>query len=78
MSGFHEIERPYDDQTITDRFRIKKFIGSKTDGEGNVYDWYEIDQHYRYTDKTVKAKADLQAQIDYIAMMTDVDIEPEE
>ena len=27
-------------------------VGSKTDDEGNVYDWYEIDQHYRYTDKT--------------------------
>ncbi|WP_295757350.1 hypothetical protein [uncultured Oscillibacter sp.] len=26
--------------------------GSDEDGEGNCYDWYEIDRHYRTIDKS--------------------------
>ncbi len=52
LTGFHEIEQIYPDQTITDRFRIVRKIDSKEDDAGNCYDWYEIDQHYRFTDKT--------------------------
>lgn len=67
--------QPFDDQVITDRFRIVRLTETKTDVEGNVYDWYEIDHHYRYVDKSGKRSEDLQAQIDYIAMMTDVDFD---
>lgn len=35
---------------------------SKEDTEGNCYDWYEIDHHYRIADKTIS----LQTQIDAI------------
>lgn len=42
-------------------------IESAEDVEGNCYDWYEIDRHYRMTDKTgslakrtAKAAAELQ------------------
>lgn len=27
-------------------------LDSAEDAEGNCYDWYEIDRHYRFTDKT--------------------------
>lgn len=52
LTGFHEIVREYPDQIITDRFCIVRKTNSKEDGEGNCYDWYEICNHYRYTDKT--------------------------
>lgn len=52
MTGFHTIERTYPDQTITDNFRIVGKLDSQEDAEGNCYDWYEIDHHYRVADKT--------------------------
>lgn len=52
LAGFCEIERSYSDQKITDHFRIVRKIDSKEDAAGNCYDWYEIDQHYRFADKT--------------------------
>lgn len=52
LTGFHQIEQEYPDQTITDNFRIVRKIGSDRDVEGNYYDWYEIDRHYRVRDKT--------------------------
>lgn len=52
LTGYHEIVREYPDQKITDRFRIVRKLESREDQEGNCYDWYEIDRHYRATDKT--------------------------
>ena len=52
LTGFHQIERSYPDQTVTDCFRVVRKLDSLEDGEGNCYDWYEIDRHYRLTDKT--------------------------
>lgn len=52
LTGFHQIERTYPDQTITDTFRIVKKLRSEDDGEGSCYDWYEIDHHFRVADKT--------------------------
>ena len=51
LDGYHSLERKYDDQYITDNFRIVGTIDSKEDEEGNCYDWYDIDHHYRYADK---------------------------
>lgn len=52
LTGFHQIERVYTDQTITDNFRIVRKLDSAEDAEGNCYDWYEIDRHFRVADKT--------------------------
>jgi hypothetical protein len=52
LTGYHQIEREYPDQTITDSFRVVRKLDSREDAEGNCYDWYEIDRHYRMTDKT--------------------------
>lgn len=52
LTGFHSIERTYPDQTITDNFRVVQKLDSQEDAEGNCYDWYEIDHHYRVADKT--------------------------
>lgn len=66
LTGFHQIEMKYPDQTITDSFRIVKKIDSQEDVEGNCYDWYEIDHHYRYTDKFTAGNEKIQAQIEAI------------
>lgn len=52
LTGYHQIEREYPDQTITDSFRVIRKLRSAEDAEGSCYDWYEIDRHYRMTDKT--------------------------
>lgn len=52
LSGWHELERSYPDQIITDQFLVTKHLRSDKDAEGNCYDWYEISNHNRYTDKT--------------------------
>ena len=43
--------RQYPDQTIIDRFRIVEKTNEAEDEEGNCYDWYVIDEHYRDSDK---------------------------
>lgn len=52
LTGYHQVEQTYPDQTITDHFRIVRKLDSKEDAAGNCYDWYEIDRHYRVVDKT--------------------------
>lgn len=52
LTGFHQIEQTYPDQTVTDSFRIVRKLDSRKDEGGNCYDWYEIDRHYRAVDKT--------------------------
>ncbi len=51
LTGFHQIERAYPDQTITDNFHIVRKLKSEEDDDGNCYDWYEIDRHFRATEK---------------------------
>lgn len=52
LTGFHQIERTYPDQTITDNFRVVRKLNGAEDVEGSCYDWYEVDRHYRTIDKT--------------------------
>lgn len=63
LSGYHQLERAFTDQTITDSFRIVGLMKSKEDSEGNCYDWYEIDHHNRYTDKFTPAKEEIKGGI---------------
>lgn len=52
LSGVIETKREFDDGvTITDRCRIVEHYHSDVDAGGNCYDWYVIDQHYRYIDR---------------------------
>lgn len=52
LTGYHQLEREYPDQTITDSFRVACKLRSAEDVNGRCYDWYEIDHHYRMIDKT--------------------------
>lgn len=54
LTGYHQVEHIYPDQTIVDFFRIVEKIFTDSDVEGNFYDWYEIDHHYRTVDKSGK------------------------
>ena len=60
LTGFRQIEQIYPDQTITDNFHIVQKLDSQEDAEGNCYDWYEIDRHYRVTDKTAPIMAQVE------------------
>ena len=61
LTGYHQIEQVYPDQTITDHFRIVRKLDSKEDDEGNCYDWYEIDRHYRTIDRSEPVAARVEA-----------------
>lgn len=52
MTGFHQVERVYPDQVITDNFLVLRKQWEDEDSAGNCYDRYEIDKHYRVVDKT--------------------------
>ena len=61
LTGFHQIEQEYPDQTVTDSFRIVRKLDSGTDAEGRCYDWYEIDRHNRTIDKSAPVAARVEA-----------------
>ena len=63
LGGFTQTVREYTDSTITDRFRITEKYRSDEDADGNCYDWYLIDEHYRYVDKTEAVKTQLGAEL---------------
>ena len=78
--GFQQVLREYPDSIITDNFRVVEKYREAEDAGGKTYDWYVIDSHYRVVDKTkpvVEAEARNTANIDYLSMMTGVDL-PEE
>lgn len=52
LTGYRQVEQVYPDQTVTDSFRVVRKLDSRKDGEGNCYDWYEIDRHNREVDKS--------------------------
>ena len=51
LSGFVEIKRDYPDCEIVDKFKVVEKYKSDETSE-KCYDWYIIDNHYRYIDKT--------------------------
>ncbi len=77
LTSFHQIERTYPDQTITDNFRVVRKLDSQEDEAGNCYDWYEIDHHNRIVDKSgpvAEAGARNAANIDYLSMMSGIEL----
>lgn len=77
LTGFCQITQLYQDEKITDSFRVIRKIESKEDDFGNCYDWYIIDSHYRIIDKTdsiIEAQAKNAANIDYLSMMTGIEL----
>ena len=69
LTGYQQLVRHYPDQDITDSFRIVEKTNSAEDDEGNCYDWYVIDHHYRFTDKFTPQIGETEQEI------TDVEIE---
>lgn len=77
LTGYQQVIQKFPSETISDSFRVVRKLDSKTDAAGNVYDWYEIDRHYRTIDKTPalrQAEEKNAANIDYLSMMMDVEL----
>lgn len=64
LSGSAEVERQYEDCIITDVFNIVRKYQSKKDKAGNCYDWYIIDNHFRYIDKYTPNIGKVEERID--------------
>ena len=77
LNGFVTVNQDNGVQSITDQFHVIEKYDSKEDVEGNCYDWYTIDQHMRMIDNMPKVQKEIDkvnAVMEYIAMMTDVEI----
>ena len=61
LTGYQQIVQEFPSEKITDNFRVVRKTGSSEDGEGNCYDWYEIDRHYRTIDKSEPVAARVEA-----------------
>ena len=61
LTGYQQIVQEFPGEKITDNFRVVKKTGSAEDDEGNCYDWYEIDRHYRTTDRSEPVAARVEA-----------------
>lgn len=59
LKGYVQVIREYPDQTITDSFRIVEHYNSAENAEGVCFDWYEIAEHNRDTDRTPPIKSDV-------------------
>lgn len=59
LNGFVDIKRSYSDCDIVDRFRVLEKYKSDSNGE-KCFDWYLIDNHYRYFDYTKLPKAEIE------------------
>ncbi|MBQ8947791.1 MAG: hypothetical protein IJ058_13475 [Lachnospiraceae bacterium] len=64
LSGSVTLESKYPDQIVTDRFMVIERYRSEIDAEGNCYDWYVIDKHYRYVDKYTPNIGKVEERID--------------
>lgn len=51
LTGHNQVVREYSDSIITDTFDVKEHYLSKKDESGKCYDWYSLENHYRYIDK---------------------------
>lgn len=81
LTGWQHIEQEYPNQTISDSFYVVRKMASREDSEGNMYDWYEIQSHYRVIDNTAPAEklGKLNsANIDYLSMMAGIDLPDED
>lgn len=80
LTGYQQVVQEFPCEKITDNFRVVRKNGSSEDGEGNCYDWYEIDRHYREIDRTPPILEALDrgaANIDYLSMMAGIDLPDE-
>ena len=58
------IEREYSDSVITDGFYVVEHYMYKDGADGKKYDWYEINNHYRYIDYFTPQKKEITDRID--------------
>ena len=81
LSGYFNSVKEFSDGTkIKDRCHIIKKYASK-ESDDLCYDWYLIENHYRETDisaKTQKMVDKVSATLDYISMMSGIDIPKED
>lgn len=61
LTGETEIRREFPDGDIVDHFRVTEHHRSGEDGEGRCYDWYTIEGHYRYVDRTPGLAASMES-----------------
>lgn len=74
LKGRLTVKREYPDCIIEDSFSVVDHYLTAEDSSGKCYDFYEIEGHYRMIDRFTPQKEDIEAKIEFVAMMSDIDI----
>lgn len=61
-----------DGTVVIDRCRVIEHYHAEEDAEGKCYDWYVIDQHYRYMDTAPLAQSDTENREAVEQVITDL------
>lgn len=71
----------YPDVTLTDSYKVDSKLQESSDSEGNTYVWYVLSEYSRNIDRSnavamqaTQYNDETNAKLDYVAMMTDIDI----
>lgn len=77
LYGYQTYKEQLVEHDITHHFRIVSLYAQEKDSEGNFYSWYYIDDYFNTIDCSSalkKENEELKSKIDYLSMMTEVDI----
>ena len=81
LSGYQTYKEELQEFDIIHSFRIISLYKEDVDSEGNFYHWYYIDDYFKAIDCSSslrKENEELKSKIDYLSMMTEIDIPKEE
>lgn len=77
LSGDQVFTKEYSDMIITDSFTIESFDHEEININGDIYDWYIIKNRTKIIDRATLLAKQNKADVDYLAMMTGIDIDNE-
>lgn len=85
--SYHTHVESYPDVTITDSYKVERQWHAETDSSGNRYVWYVLSEYSRNIDRSPAVQMGVDenrgginrnsANIDYVAMMADINIPTE-
>lgn len=77
LSGDQVFTKEFHDAIITDSFTIDKLDREQLNVNGDKYAWYIIKNHTKIIDKATIIARQNKANVDYLAMMTGIDLDNE-
>ena len=77
LTGYQTITETYPDMIVTHTFKPETCVAEDQDAEGWRYKWYTLAEHSKHIDRSpaaVKMAEQNAANLEYICMMTDIEL----